>query len=142
MDPHTKQTKPGRSPCQGITAQGRPCSRTVAEGLTLCYRHDPARAQERSRNAAQAGQNKATDKRAVKALARVTRLEVPIADDLPSVRSLVHRSIHDVISGKIDPAIAGAVASLARVYKELDQAVTEKQLAEELADLQAEREIA
>ncbi len=41
--------------CSFIKAGGERCRGTATGGATLCYSHDPARAEERSRNARKAG---------------------------------------------------------------------------------------
>ncbi len=44
--------------CQGITRGGDQCSASVPPGAVYCYNHNPARQEERSRNAARAGRSK------------------------------------------------------------------------------------
>jgi hypothetical protein len=44
--------------CGAITASGGRCSATVRPGAEWCYNHDPARAQERRRNASRAARSR------------------------------------------------------------------------------------
>ena len=52
--------------CIGSKPDGTPCERIVGASQEHCYAHDPARAEERKRNAARAG--KATPNREVREL--------------------------------------------------------------------------
>ncbi|MEZ4565224.1 MAG: hypothetical protein R2853_21090 [Thermomicrobiales bacterium] len=139
MTQNAQSAQPGRSPCQGVSASGKPCTRTVAEGLTFCHGHDPARAQDRSRWGSNGGRASATDARVIKAVARVTRLDTDVVrpGDLPGVRDLVHRSMTDLLAGKIDAPTAGALANLAKTYQILDAAVKDEELTKELTELKA-----
>ena len=42
--------------CTGTRADGYPCSAGTSEGSDFCWRHDPARAEERKQNARKGGQ--------------------------------------------------------------------------------------
>lgn len=44
--------------CGAITRDGGRCRATVGRGVAFCFNHDPARAEERRRNAARAGRSK------------------------------------------------------------------------------------
>jgi hypothetical protein len=46
--------------CAGIKPNGGRCEHTVSAKQTYCYSHDPARQEERKRNAARGGKAKAT----------------------------------------------------------------------------------
>ncbi len=43
--------------CQGIKRDGGRCTARVPPGVQWCFNHDPARAQERRRNASRAGRS-------------------------------------------------------------------------------------
>jgi len=43
--------------CQGIKRDGGRCTVAVAAGVNWCFNHDPARAEERRRNASRAGKS-------------------------------------------------------------------------------------
>ena len=43
--------------CQGITRGGSRCTLSAAPGEQWCFNHDPARAEERRRNASRAGKS-------------------------------------------------------------------------------------
>lgn len=44
--------------CAGITRSGDQCTASVAPGVRWCFNHDPARSEERRRNASRAGRGK------------------------------------------------------------------------------------
>jgi hypothetical protein len=44
------------STCTGTRADGYPCTADASEGSEFCWRHDPARAEDRKRNASKGGQ--------------------------------------------------------------------------------------
>ena len=44
--------------CRGYKRDGTPCTVGVSPGVDYCYNHDPARADERRRNASRAGQSR------------------------------------------------------------------------------------
>ncbi len=46
--------------CGFVKEDGRPCERIVPASQELCYSHDPARQEERRRNAARGGRAKAS----------------------------------------------------------------------------------
>jgi hypothetical protein len=54
--------------CPGIKRDGGRCTVSVAPGVQWCFNHDPARAEERKRNASRAG--KSTGSREIKDLKR------------------------------------------------------------------------
>ena len=54
--------------CQGIKRDGGRCTVAVAAGVQWCFNHDPARAEERRRNASRAG--KSTGGREIRDLKR------------------------------------------------------------------------
>lgn len=132
---HTAQ--PPTTLCQGTSANGKPCTRRVQAGATYCHGHDPARAADRSLWTVPGGRATSNQSRALKQATRIRALGTEDIGDLPGVRTLVHQSIGDVISGKIDPAVASAVANLAKTYQILDAAVKDEELARELAELKA-----
>lgn len=44
--------------CAGLTAKGDQCMASAAPGAKWCFNHDPARAEERTRNASRAARSK------------------------------------------------------------------------------------
>jgi hypothetical protein len=48
--------------CAGIKRVGGQCTVVVGPGLTHCYQHDPARSEERRRNASRGGKSKGSPK--------------------------------------------------------------------------------
>jgi hypothetical protein len=44
--------------CRAITRDGSRCKASVRPGVEWCYNHDPARSEERRRNASRAGRSK------------------------------------------------------------------------------------
>ncbi len=52
--------------CRGFKPDGAPCERIVPASQSYCYSHDPARKEERRRNAARAGRGAGTEIRDLK----------------------------------------------------------------------------
>ena len=56
--------------CAGLKRDGGRCSVSVAAGVQWCFNHDPARAEERKRNASRAGRSSSAAGREVRDLKR------------------------------------------------------------------------
>jgi hypothetical protein len=69
--------------CGAITAKGDRCSATVRPGAEWCYNHDPARAQERKRNASKAARSKPSR-------------------ELASIKARLEELTEDVLSGELE----------------------------------------
>jgi hypothetical protein len=77
--------------CQAIKGNGTRCQRLVPQSSDYCYSHDPARQEERKRNAARGGR--------VKGTGEVTKLKAQLqqlADD--TLAGTVERSVAAVVN--------------------------------------------
>lgn len=63
--------------CGGSKPTGEPCERIVPASQDYCYSHDPARAEERQRNASRAGKSKPS-----RELADIKRRLSELAEDV------------------------------------------------------------
>ena len=76
--------------CDGIKRDGGRCTVIVGPGQSHCYQHDPARSQERKRNASKGGRSKGNPK--------VARLDKQL-EDLAA----------DTLEGKVERGVAAVV---------------------------------
>ena len=76
--------------CDGIKRDGGRCTVIVGPGQTHCYQHDPARSQERKRNASKGGRSKGNPK--------LARLDKQL-EDLAA----------DTLEGKVERGVAAVV---------------------------------
>jgi len=89
--------------CAGIKADGSRCRASVGPGVQWCYNHDPARAEERRRNASRAGRS------------RPNR-------EITSLKSQLQEVADGVLSGKIEPKRgAVAVQALSAMIRAIEQ---------------------
>jgi hypothetical protein len=82
--------------CPAITRAGERCNRHINAGESFCSQHDPARAEERRRNASRAGRSK------------------PLSES-GKIRRDIFVLIEEVRNGEVEPRIANAIAVLANV---------------------------
>jgi len=101
--------------CQGTTAGGKPCAAKALPGDRYCPWHSPAWADRRREWSSQGGTNRSHKQRAKRALPA----EPLTTAELHSWLGLVFRR---VITGKTEPAIATAAATVARTMAELVKA--------------------
>lgn len=113
--------------CSSFTRAGKPCRSGPLPGRPFCYVHDPELAEERRQNARTGGVRRSNTSRARRELERgaLTPKEV---------RGVVGLTMKSVLSGRLPPAIGGAIAALARVSIELEK-LTE--LSDRVAALEA-----
>ena len=83
--------------CSGIKPDGGRCERIVSREQEYCYSHDPARQEERRRNAARGGKAKANQ-------------------DLADVKGRLRELAEDVLSGKVDKGVGAVVSTIWGVY--------------------------
>ncbi len=101
--------------CGAITAKGGRCSATVRPGAEWCYNHDPARAQERRRNASKAARSKGSGE--------ITDLKKQL-EDLAA----------DVLSGEVgrgDAAVVNQILNTRARLIELERKIKEQEVLEE-----------
>ena len=112
--------------CQGITRGGDRCSRPALTGKQHCLMHDPGSTELRREASRKGGQNRSAKVRAAKLVP-----EALSADELVGWLSMLFTS---VMSGKIEPKIGTACATLARTLMDI-HAVSD--LEARLAELEA-----
>jgi hypothetical protein len=79
--------------CSGSKPDGTPCERIVKASQGYCFSHDPARAEERQRNAKRAGKSKPTR-------------------ELADLKRRLSGLAEDVLVGKVDRANAAVAGQL------------------------------
>src|SRR5215218_1572282 len=113
--------------CAGITRAGRRCTNVVAMGSDYCYQHDPARSEERRRNAQKAARGP-----------RATAEMREIKDEIRDVISRVLSDSEDALDkGKAAVALQGYNTLLRALALEREVKETEE-LAAEIAELREE----
>jgi hypothetical protein len=85
--------------CAGIKRDGGRCTVSVAPGAQWCFNHDPARAEERRRNAARGGKAKAS-----------------FAGELAEIKQRLSDLADDVLEGRQDKGIGAVVSQILNVY--------------------------
>ncbi len=115
--------------CSFIKPGGERCRGTAPGGATLCYSHDPARAEERSRNARKAGRTGGNGRPSG-------------VSEIVDIKGVVRRVVGGVLNGSIERGV-GAVAfqglntllkavEVERKIKEQDELLTRLEALEEL----------
>lgn len=93
--------------CRATARNGKPCSAVaVADGL--CAWHSPAWAEKRRAWSAAGGRARSNAARAKKALPKDVQ-------DVTQIRAMLGRTIKGLMGGTIEPGVATAIASIARV---------------------------
>jgi len=109
-----------RTSCTGTRADGAPCGSTVVLASGLCFIHDPGRAVERSAASAKGGRGKS----------RIARVEKLVPATLRPVLTLLLQVLEEARDGRIAPAQANAVATVAgAIVKVYGSATVEQQIA-------------
>ena len=107
--------------CDGIKRDGGRCTVIVGPGQTHCYQHDPARSQERKRNASKGGRSKGNPK--------LARLDKQL-EDLAA----------DTLEGKVERGVAAVVNQIintrARLLEVERKIREQEELEERLAALE------
>ncbi len=83
--------------CSGIRPDGSRCERIVSSEQEYCYSHDPARVEERRRNAARGGKAKSNQ-------------------DLADVKRRLRTLAEDVLEGCVDKGVGAVVANIWGTY--------------------------
>lgn len=100
-----------RPRCGGTNKQGGPCQGAALPGSTLCWFHDPARAEERRRACHNGGKSRMRAAAVLPADAPEPALRSP-----QDVQALLSRTIYDVAKGRLDTKVANAIAYLASTW--------------------------
>jgi hypothetical protein len=111
--------------CAAITRGGSRCGSAVLAGSRYCWTHDPAAADRRLEASKKGGRARSNKARAAKQIPAAMS-----AEDLAGWLSLLFTS---VMTGRIEPKIGTACASIARVLHEV-KTVTE--LEQRLSELE------
>jgi hypothetical protein len=83
--------------CAGIKRDGGRCTAIVGGAQTYCYQHDPARAQERSRNASKAAKSKPSR-------------------ELRAVKDQLRNLADQVLAGEVEQNRAGVASRILGVF--------------------------
>jgi len=83
--------------CAGTKQDGSPCERIVSASHTYCFAHDPATAEQRSRNASKAARSKPSR-------------------ELATVKERLRKLAEDVLAGEVDQDAAAVASRILGVY--------------------------
>jgi hypothetical protein len=78
-----------RAACSGTKRNGEPCTLPAMAGSQLCWNHDPARAEERRRNASHAA----------------TMKHSSIGKELREIRELIWELLNVLLSDQLPPRV-------------------------------------
>jgi hypothetical protein len=101
--------------CPGITRKGTRCTLSVPPGAEWCYNHDPARQDERRRNAARGGRARANH-------------------ELSAVKELLEDLTRDVLAGELAAGVAAVANQLINTRL---RAIEQERKVRETEDLEA-----
>src|SRR5215217_1261234 len=110
--------------CSAIARSGNRCSSPVLPGSTFCFVHDPAAADRRREASKKGGKARANAERAKKLMPPAMS-----AEDLAGWLSLLFTN---VMTGRIEPKIGTACATIARTLHEVKHATELETRLEEL----------
>ena len=114
--------------CSAITKSGAACSAAACRDR-LCRWHHPDLEAKRAEGRRKGGQNKGARVRAAKRLPD----DVLTTDEL---RGVLGKTLKDVISGELEPAVGNAAASIARAYVAVTESGALEDLARRMDDLE------
>ncbi len=110
--------------CAGIKRDGGRCAVVVGAGQGHCYAHDPARAEERKRNAQRGGRAKGS------------------GGELPDLKKQLKDLAADVLEGKVERGAAAVVNQILNtVIRAIEQERKQRELEEMAERLEALEEI-
>lgn len=116
-----------RDKCQGKTKEGKPCSATPRPGSQWCAWHSPEFADKRSEWSRKGGENSSHENRAKKALAGGFR-------DVEIAQATMLQVLAKLYKGEFDPAVATAMATVARAIDALAKTTASLSVEDQLAD--------
>lgn len=108
--------------CNAITKAGTRCTRPALAGKHHCLMHDPESAEMRREAAAKGGRN-----RSAKARAAATLPDAMTNDELTGWLSVAFKQ---TLSGRLDPKVGTACATLARALLEAQNAAAQPAVAD------------
>ena len=104
-------TRPMAAKCSAIARSGNRCSSSVLSGSAFCFVHDPSAAERRRAASVKGGRARSNAARARKQIP-----EAMSAQDLAGWLSVLFTG---VLSGRIEPKIGTACATIARTLHEV-----------------------
>jgi len=122
----TGDARPKAAKCSAIARSGNRCSSSVLPGSAFCFVHCPNAAERRRAASVKGGRARSNAARAAKQTP-----EAMSAQDLAGWLSVLFRG---VLSGRIEPKIGTACATLARTLHEVKHT---SELEERLSELEA-----
>jgi hypothetical protein len=114
--------------CRATTSEGNPCAAKPRPGREWCAWHDPELTDRRQEWSRRGGKGKSNRSRAAK--------QLPGEMGHDEVLRWVGLSIKGVLSGRIEPGVANAVANLARAYIAVREAGAVEDLTQRLDELE------
>ena len=99
--------------CAASKPDGSPCERIVGASQRYCYAHDPARSEERKRNASRGGKSRANG-------------------EIPELKAQLKKLAADVLSGEVDRGAAAVVNQILNTRARLIELERKIKEAEEL----------
>lgn len=102
--------------CQAIARSGSQCASPVLPDSTYCWVHDPAAADRRREASKKGGKARSNQARAL--------AQIPEAMESAELAGWLSLLFKNVVSGRIEPRIGTAAATIARVLHEV-KTVTE-----------------
>jgi hypothetical protein len=117
--------------CRGKTKEGKPCSATPRPGSPWCAWHSPELAGKRAEWSRKGGENSSHENRAKKALAGGFR-------DVEIAQATMLQVLAKLYKGEMDPAVATAMATVARSIDALAKTTGAAGLEEQLAEMRAQ----
>lgn len=118
-----------RTKCKATKRNGDPCGSFAVSAAGWCVSHDPDRAEVNREASRRGGESRSAARRAARAWA-LTGAQIR-QDDLPAI---LRATMLDVRTGRLEPSVATAIATLARVSVSL---TTEIELEQRIAALEA-----
>ena len=100
--------------CAASKPDGSPCERIVGASQRYCYAHDPARSEERKRNASRGGKSRANG-------------------EIPELKAQLKKLAADVLSGEVDRGAAAVVNQILNTRARLIELERKIREQEELA---------
>ena len=115
MSDGTHDGRPKGSKCAAITRGGKPCPTAALPGRPWCWAHDPEALEAKREAGRRGGHARSTAARA--------RAAVPAAMDAAELGGWLTALFKGVMTGRIEPKIGTAAATIARTMMEVRELV-------------------
>jgi hypothetical protein len=119
--------------CAALTAGGGRCQRIVSDSAVYCFGHDPARAEERKRNAARAGQAGGKGRPASDALTEVRELKA-------GIRDLIGKLLEGEVSRDVAACAFQGFNAAARMLEQERKVIEQTEIIPRLEALEADED--